>query len=498
MVQPFSAAITPKVSMRRINLQQVEEELSVSISEEGASMAKEYQAGMAEFQITMDRLDQLCVQYDVLPDGKKFISHKSTQTEPMISKSCQTIIQAAHPKYDRVLLTQETLDSAVKESELREYLEKSPGIETMFNLLSNPDTNSNEAFKLAMKEVPQFVMESVTGGNRNLDSPFSLPDLQEEIRQLKEKQSPFYWKSLEAYTSKMVAMKDLTVERKVLNRAKDRLTKENTGLDARISALEKDLKSKEMIIQKINSKVANETNPTFSKDFCLALIKDACESKDLDPQETNTSKPETTPGKDQVALLEESKSRLVTLAKNKFSVNTKKRTALSIVENVKMNREKKGKYYIPVKQTLKCITSIYTERLKESKLRQIKNDQLFAEYVYDYYVNSFGFISIAEPKLLSFVISVKNNRNKPRISLFGKFMGIDSVEEYSIEDLNKYIEGLDFLTTSVTVHTVNNGDSDVEHNVPLLRCIEYLRKFGEDMSVPMADLLDMRKETEIS
>ena len=177
------------------------------------------------------------------------------------------------------------------------------------------------------------------------------------------------------------------------------------------------------------------------------------------------------------------------------SVNsTRRKNAISILELVKHNKEKKVKAYLPAKQTLKCITLIYNEKLKEFRLRQTKNDQLFIEYIYDFYIKSFGFISIAEPKLIAFLISLKNYAKKSRVCLFGKFLGLDANEEYNTEELNKYIEGLEFLATSNMGHSLINSDMESEHLCTYIRGLEFLKKFCEEMNVSPSDTMDLRKE----
>ena len=178
----------------------------------------------------------------------------------------------------------------------------------------------------------------------------------------------------------------------------------------------------------------------------------------------------------------------------KQSLTSKKKAAVGILESVKLNNQKRGKSYLPLKQTLKCITMVYNERLKEFRLRQIKNDQLFIEYLYDFYIKSFGFTSIAEPKLIAFLISVKSYSKKSRICLFSKFVGLDPNEEYSNEEINKYIEGLDFLATSNMGHPIANNEMETEHLCAYIRGLEFLKKFCEEMNIPQAEISDLRRD----
>lgn len=485
---------SPKSPLAKFHIHDIPEKLSASISEADKSMMDQYQEGIMEFHNNMDRLDQLCVDFNMFPDGKKFIAHKSTQTDTMVSQACQTAISCVDIRFDKVMQNQESIDRAVKECELREQMENAPGIEVVLDLLNTSDLDGQSAMRLAISEIPESIRLGLSSTSAHR-SPFSLPELQDEINLLRGRQSVFYWKALEAYTSKSVAFQDLVMERKILTKVKEKLSKDKVSLESRLGNMEKELKSKESILQKINLKFVSDTTTSLNKDLCLKLIKEVYEEKAredalLDNElQLQASKPGESNNQ-----LEKNQSSIK--QKVKFAVNQKKRTALSIIENVRLGREKRGKYYVPVKQTLKCITAIYTERLKEAKMRENKNDQVFGEYVYDYYVKSFGFITIAEPKLISFIISIKNNRNKPRISLFSKFIGIDPIEEYSIEDLNKYVEAFDFLTSGANVHTVNNSDMDADHYAPYVRCVEYVRKFGDEMNLPQSDIADMRKEVD--
>lgn len=482
----ISTAATPTFPKRKKKAEILEEGLMVSISEDDEDMVKQYQQGMEEFNLTMGRLDNLCVEFNMLPDGKKFIAHQSTQTDPMVHKSCQTDLNTVGEKYNKVLLNQATLDTAVNDIELRDQIWKNPDVDFLQKFLKQSDEDLNDTTNL----LPSYLTEEIKSFMRNEkrgESPFNIPELKSEIEELRSRQSPFYWKTLESYTLKVITNQDLLAERKILKRAREKLTKDKLGLEVKVASLEQTLKSKDILLQKINQKFSSDALP--HKDVCLKLLKEAYEEKE--PEENKGGLEKSSNSKSN----QEGKPKGVIQSKAKFVVNQKKRAALGIIENVKGSKEKKGRYYVPVKQTLKTITAIYHERLKDFRMRQTKNDQLFAEFVYDYFVKSFGFISIAEPKLLSFIISLKNNRDKPRISLFSKFIGLDPNEEYSIEDLNKYIEALDFIgATSAGMNSVTNSEMDVEHIASYLRCIEYLKKFGEELNLPLSELTELRKD----
>jgi hypothetical protein len=73
-------------------------------------------------------------------------------------------------------------------------------------------------------------------------------------------------------------------------------------------------------------------------------------------------------------------------------------------------------------------------------------EQDMASFVYSYYLKQYGYSKITESKFLVFSLSVKRHCNLLRVNVFGKFMGLfDEASNFSVDELQKYLEALDYL-----------------------------------------------------
>lgn len=67
------------------------------------------------------------------------------------------------------------------------------------------------------------------------------------------------------------------------------------------------------------------------------------------------------------------------------------------------------------------------------------------EFVYEFYLKNFGVLSIAEKKLIIFLTSVQKKLDKPRVNLFGKFIGLVPCSVLLHEEFIFYLKTVNFL-----------------------------------------------------
>ena len=92
------------------------------------------------------------------------------------------------------------------------------------------------------------------------------------------------------------------------------------------------------------------------------------------------------------------------------------------------------------------ITTVYSEMIKEASRNNGNfRDQPLAEFVYDYYIHSFGFPKIADPKFKAFLAAVKCQSGVLRISIFSQFLGVNKIMNLTLEELHKFLAGMTFL-----------------------------------------------------
>ena len=86
-----------------------------------------YKEGVEAFNENLERLDQMAIQLNLVPNGRTFICHQATQTETLREDNCtQTKISCVDKKYDRILVDQETLDSNLREHDVRVMVQNDP------------------------------------------------------------------------------------------------------------------------------------------------------------------------------------------------------------------------------------------------------------------------------------------------------------------------------------------------------------------------------------
>ena len=151
-----------------------------------------------------------------------------------------------------------------------------------------------------------------------------------------------------------------------------------------------------------------------------------------------------------------------------------------------------------IKLVLKEISLIYEARGKLYYERPEKfNEYDMVTFSFAYLENQFGTRQFSEQKLLIFLLSVKKYISVFRVNFYARFLGlIDNSANFTTEDVNKYAEGLQFITNeSVMGVAIQNEISNTRFYVPFIRAIQYLGKFS-DTRMTREEYLELKKEIE--
>lgn len=152
---------------------------------------------------------------------------------------------------------------------------------------------------------------------------------------------------------------------------------------------------------------------------------------------------------------------------------------------------------MPLKAVLKSISTIYSEKykdnLKAADLR--RQNQTFEEYVYEYYMQYFGIKDIADKKFCYFILSLKYHALYFRVNMFSRFMGLIPGFRYNQDQINKYIEGMQYLETSNKGYSVKNADSSTRVYFPYLRAEDYIKTVF-DKKLSLEELYELKKKVE--
>ena len=165
----------------------------------------------------------------------------------------------------------------------------------------------------------------------------------------------------------------------------------------------------------------------------------------------------------------------------KVNIEYKQNTGIQLLEKIKQRKMKKFENFMHIKLVLKQINLIYSERINSSKENELSRQVIFSNSVYNYYFGLFGLKKIADRRFIIFVLSLKKNANYFRITMFSRLFGLfDEKTNYTKEELNKYIEALDFcLNTSNLGVSIANPESDSRYYIPYIRAIQYTGLFAD-------------------
>ena len=198
-----------------------------------------------------------------------------------------------------------------------------------------------------------------------------------------------------------------------------------------------------------------------------------------------------------VAIQEKNKIRELTqiLARSNLLKFSHKNQAKNLISVLSSGNFTQFKNPMPLKNLLKSITTIYYEKIKDQKKLVESKKQDFDEYVYDYYMQVFGIKEIGEKKFCYFILSLKYHANYFRVNLFSRFLGIVHGIKYNQEQIEKYLEGIEYLETSQKGFPIKNSDTSVRVFFPFVRAEDYTKQVFEK-KLPFNEYYEFKKKVE--
>ena len=178
--------------------------------------------------------------------------------------------------------------------------------------------------------------------------------------------------------------------------------------------------------------------------------------------------------------------------KKKKPKDPKVNPALAIINTIKDNGMKKFKNFMAMKGVLKHIYTLYAEMSRDN---MIEKDEEFPSFVYNWFLNNFGFKRLAEQKFIIFVLSVKKYSYVVRINLFSRFMGLDASANHTLEELFKYLEAIEYVTKLNLGSPIQNNEMDTHHYIAYLKAVDYVKYFAET-KMTFEEYTDFRKGVE--
>lgn len=156
-------------------------------------------------------------------------------------------------------------------------------------------------------------------------------------------------------------------------------------------------------------------------------------------------------------------------------------TGTQLLDKIKVNKMKKFANFMHIKLVLKQIHLIYLEKIGQTKENELSKQVAFPNSIYNYYLSLFGLKKIADRRFIIFLLSLQKYSSFFRIAMFARLLGLyDGKTNYNLEELNKYIEALDFCTNVSTMGTnIINPDSDSKFYIPYIRALQYTGIFAD-------------------
>lgn len=160
-----------------------------------------------------------------------------------------------------------------------------------------------------------------------------------------------------------------------------------------------------------------------------------------------------------------------------------------------LGKFKNSNKFLHQKQTLKLITQIYDEKLVSCRDNPQNKELEMQIFAFNLFLNRYGMKKVAERKFTEFLLSVKHYSHVFRISTFAKMINIlDGNLSYSVDEMKKYLEGLEFLTEICTNgSTIIHEATDMKRYVPFVRAVDFLRLFSEN-KLSFEEIAELRKE----
>ena len=151
----------------------------------------------------------------------------------------------------------------------------------------------------------------------------------------------------------------------------------------------------------------------------------------------------------------------------------------------------------PLRNVMKLITLMYDEKLALAKETPLIKEQEMPIFVFNHFLNKYGFKKVAEQKFTIFVLGLKQHSQHLRVNLFSRFLNILAPSlNYTVDEMKKYMEGMEFLLYGSNMGTsIPHIETESKRFVPYIRAIDYLKNFS-DGKMTTEELNEMKKDIE--
>lgn len=162
--------------------------------------------------------------------------------------------------------------------------------------------------------------------------------------------------------------------------------------------------------------------------------------------------------------------------------------ALTAIKRVISTPIHKLKNVMFKKMLLKLITQFYDERSKDPNAKE----EEFGVFVFHSLIKKFIMKKAAENRFNHLLSSCMKYKIIKRVKVFARFIGL--YDAYDDEDLNFYLECLNFINYSLSGKAVPNAEFSESIKVPYIRCIECIKHF--EKRLPKSEIFSLKERLE--
>ncbi|CAD8062414.1 unnamed protein product [Paramecium sonneborni] len=159
-----------------------------------------------------------------------------------------------------------------------------------------------------------------------------------------------------------------------------------------------------------------------------------------------------------------------------ISYDFQKNQSKLLIEKIKSKTMGKFTNFLPLKLVLKMITTFYLEKITNQKENKLLRDQDMSAYIYNYYLQQFGYTKVTEQRFMILVLSIKKYIQIVRVNMFAKFMNLlEEKSNYRVEELQRYLEALEYVQNIQNLGiAIKDNEQEQKHYIPYVRALAYL------------------------
>ncbi|CAD8055296.1 unnamed protein product [Paramecium primaurelia] len=159
-----------------------------------------------------------------------------------------------------------------------------------------------------------------------------------------------------------------------------------------------------------------------------------------------------------------------------ISYDFQKNQSKLLIEKIKSKTIGKFNNYLPLKLVLKMISTFYLEKIANQKENKLLRDQDMSAYIYNYYLQQFGYTKVTEQRFMILVLSIKKYVQIVRVNMFAKFMNLlEEKSNYRVEELQRYLEALEYVHNIQNLGiAIKDNEQEQKHYIPYVRALAYL------------------------